>query len=293
MNATGICSSIFLVNGSFEDPIIKYWVLIHFDHVELSRLLVCVWILSPATHSNVTMLSSSTTPLTYYSRLASNRTSWFLFNQGRTLRTMTDTNQAGRDQEKQKQEEIIKSKADDACIFCKIIKGAIPSFKIFENSTALAFFDINPISSGHALIIPKCNFFFLQASLILITFIRKQFSWCLLDFLLVGHGAKLHQLPDLWVHVHGSLTYCSIGNLWPTFIYYLRALSKSNLAKKSLLSALQDVLPIAKKIAIELGLTDYNILQNKLSHLHLNKAFCVNLLPPSAEQVFFFFSLAN
>lgn len=128
---------------------------------------------------------------------------------------MTDPNQAGRDQEKQKQEEIIKSKADDACIFCKIIKGAIPSFKIFENSTALAFFDINPISSGHALIIPKC------------------------------HGAKLHQLPDF---------------------------------------ALQDVLPIAKKIAIELGLTDYNILQNngRIAHQEVDHVHFHVIPKPSA-----------
>jgi len=43
----------------------------------------------------------------------------------------------------------------DDCIFCKIVKGEIPSFKVFEDDKILAFEDINPISEGHTLIIPK------------------------------------------------------------------------------------------------------------------------------------------
>ncbi len=41
------------------------------------------------------------------------------------------------------------------CIFCKIIKGEIPSFKVYEDEKVYAFEDINPISEGHTLIIPK------------------------------------------------------------------------------------------------------------------------------------------
>lgn len=41
------------------------------------------------------------------------------------------------------------------CIFCKIIKGDIPSYTIFEDDIVKVFLDINPISNGHALIIPK------------------------------------------------------------------------------------------------------------------------------------------
>jgi len=41
------------------------------------------------------------------------------------------------------------------CPFCKIVKGEIPSFKVYENDAVLAFEDINPISDGHTLIIPK------------------------------------------------------------------------------------------------------------------------------------------
>lgn len=41
------------------------------------------------------------------------------------------------------------------CIFCKIIKGEIPSFKIYEDDDVFAFEDINPIAEGHTLVIPK------------------------------------------------------------------------------------------------------------------------------------------
>jgi histidine triad (HIT) family protein len=43
----------------------------------------------------------------------------------------------------------------DDCIFCKIVKGEIPCFKVFEDDRVLAFEDINPISEGHTLVIPK------------------------------------------------------------------------------------------------------------------------------------------
>ena len=42
-----------------------------------------------------------------------------------------------------------------SCIFCKIVKGEIPSFKLFESDKTLAFLDIQPLSRGHALVIPK------------------------------------------------------------------------------------------------------------------------------------------
>ncbi len=41
------------------------------------------------------------------------------------------------------------------CIFCKIVKGEIPSAKVHEDETMCAFLDINPINPGHTLIIPK------------------------------------------------------------------------------------------------------------------------------------------
>ena len=44
---------------------------------------------------------------------------------------------------------------DDNCIFCKIIKGEIPSSKVYEDEEILAFNDINPATPIHVLVIPK------------------------------------------------------------------------------------------------------------------------------------------
>ncbi len=41
------------------------------------------------------------------------------------------------------------------CIFCKIIKGEIPSVKIYEDTNYLAFLDIQPNNPGHTLVVPK------------------------------------------------------------------------------------------------------------------------------------------
>ena len=41
------------------------------------------------------------------------------------------------------------------CIFCKIINGEIPAYKIYEDDKIMAFLDINPYAPGHTLIIPK------------------------------------------------------------------------------------------------------------------------------------------
>jgi diadenosine tetraphosphate (Ap4A) HIT family hydrolase len=45
--------------------------------------------------------------------------------------------------------------SSDDCIFCKIVKGAIPCHKLFENEHVLCFLDIGPLSVGHCLVIPK------------------------------------------------------------------------------------------------------------------------------------------
>jgi len=45
--------------------------------------------------------------------------------------------------------------AMDDCIFCKIIKGEIPSYKVYEDEKVFAFLDIHPLSKGHTLVLPK------------------------------------------------------------------------------------------------------------------------------------------
>ena len=41
------------------------------------------------------------------------------------------------------------------CLFCKIMKGEIPSAKVYENDQVYAFRDINPQAPTHVLVIPK------------------------------------------------------------------------------------------------------------------------------------------
>ncbi len=41
------------------------------------------------------------------------------------------------------------------CIFCKIVKGEIPSEKVYEDDELVAFKDINPVAPIHILVIPK------------------------------------------------------------------------------------------------------------------------------------------
>lgn len=41
------------------------------------------------------------------------------------------------------------------CVFCKIVKSEIPCHKIYENTDVLAFLDINPLTKGHCMVIPK------------------------------------------------------------------------------------------------------------------------------------------
>lgn len=43
------------------------------------------------------------------------------------------------------------------CLFCKIAAGEIPSTKVYEDETILAFRDINPQAPTHILVIPKAH----------------------------------------------------------------------------------------------------------------------------------------
>lgn len=45
----------------------------------------------------------------------------------------------------------------DDCIFCKIINNEIPSTKVYEDDTIIAFNDINPIAPIHILVVPKVH----------------------------------------------------------------------------------------------------------------------------------------
>ena len=44
------------------------------------------------------------------------------------------------------------------CIFCKIVTGEIPSYKVYEDENFYAFLDINPRNRGHTQVIPKQHY---------------------------------------------------------------------------------------------------------------------------------------
>lgn len=44
------------------------------------------------------------------------------------------------------------------CIFCRILKGKLPSYTIYENDKVIVFLDIVPVNKGHALVVPKKHF---------------------------------------------------------------------------------------------------------------------------------------
>ena len=46
----------------------------------------------------------------------------------------------------------------DECIFCKIIRGDIPSDTVYEDEHTIAFLDIAPVTKGHTLVVPKKHY---------------------------------------------------------------------------------------------------------------------------------------
>lgn len=44
------------------------------------------------------------------------------------------------------------------CVFCKIISGEIPSYKVYEDDEVLAFLDITPVNPGHTLVVSKKHY---------------------------------------------------------------------------------------------------------------------------------------
>ncbi|MDA4122571.1 MAG: HIT domain-containing protein [Thaumarchaeota archaeon] len=49
------------------------------------------------------------------------------------------------------------SVSSEDCVFCKIIRGQLPSNKVYDDKGYVAFLDINPFSRGHTLVCPKAH----------------------------------------------------------------------------------------------------------------------------------------
>ncbi|XP_062197457.1 adenylylsulfatase HINT3-like [Phragmites australis] len=52
----------------------------------------------------------------------------------------------------------------EGCVFCRIIRGDAPAYKVYEDDVCLCILDSHPLAPGHSLIIPKCHFPSLEAT---------------------------------------------------------------------------------------------------------------------------------
>jgi histidine triad (HIT) family protein len=52
---------------------------------------------------------------------------------------------------------VADSTHDPPCVFCRIIRGEIPSARVLETDHAVVLLDINPLNPGHALIVPRAH----------------------------------------------------------------------------------------------------------------------------------------
>lgn len=99
------------------------------------------------------------------------------------------------------------------CIFCKIVAGAIPATRVYEDPDVLAFMDIGPLVKGHTLVIPKAHHDPLTATPPevlhkVMDVVQKIARWQIAG--LGAEGVNLHQangrpagqvVPHLHVHV--------------------------------------------------------------------------------------------
>jgi len=112
------------------------------------------------------------------------------------------------------------------CIFCKIIAGEIPCHKVFEDENFLAFLDINPVTPGHTLLIPKAHHqmmvdtpdeliskLYVKAKELMIT-IKDRLHADFVVLTVVGID-----VPHFHVHLIPRMRDDGLANFWPTTKY--------------------------------------------------------------------------
>lgn len=108
------------------------------------------------------------------------------------------------------------------CIFCKIVAGEIPSYKVYEDDKIIAFLDINPVKPGHILIIPKDHYDMMidtPDELISYVFIKAKYLMNILkkamdaDFVVLSVVGV--DVPHFHVHLTPRYTDDGLDNFWP------------------------------------------------------------------------------
>ncbi len=85
----------------------------------------------------------------------------------------------------------------DNCIFCRIVAGELPCWRIYEDDVVLAFLDIAPVSDGHTLVVAKRHF--------------ERLHDCPAD-VLAGIASRLGRIADAVVSAMGSDGYNVLCN---------------------------------------------------------------------------------
>lgn len=98
---------------------------------------------------------------------------------------------------------------EQKCIFCKIIEGEIPSYKVYEDENFLAFLDVFPRVKGHTLVIPKKHYRWVndvsnfgeywEVTKNVSLSIQKTLSTKFISYITMGeavHHAHIHILPQ-------------------------------------------------------------------------------------------------
>jgi histidine triad (HIT) family protein len=102
---------------------------------------------------------------------------------------------------------------DPACVFCKIRDGQIPSTRVWEDERTLAFMDINPLTEGHCLVLPKAHtptvfdvdLADLQAAMVTVQRVARALRLALgsagLNLLQANGAAAFQSVPHLHFHL--------------------------------------------------------------------------------------------
>ena len=122
----------------------------------------------------------------------------------------------------------------DDCIFCKIISGDVPCYKIYEDECVLAFLDVNPVVNGHTLVIPKKHFvnifdvddFYLEKVTLAIKKIAKHYNKIFDGVNILNANDKSAQQSVFHLHFHIIPRTINDGkDFWP----YKEVLDKTDL----------------------------------------------------------------
>ncbi|CAN6335853.1 unnamed protein product [Urochloa humidicola] len=144
----------------------------------------------------------------------------------------------------------VQSSGGGYCVFCNIVTGAAPAFKLYEDDVCLCILDAKPLTTGHSLIIPKSHYPSLQTTpptvlaaicskLPLLGAAIMKATQCDAFNVLINNGEKAGQVI-FHTHVH-IIPRSKDDNLWSSETYSRSPISHGQ-ETKNLVSSIKEVL---------------------------------------------------